>query len=282
MLSHIQIGTNDFPAAFAFYTRLMGHLGVDPYFIEPGQWAGWRQPGTERPLFIVGRPFDGQDASSGNGHMVAFGAPSHDVVEQAYAAAIQAGGTDEGAPGWRRHYHPDYYGAYFRDLDGNKICVCCHDPAGIFNIREDDLSGGPTCELVALHLAGMHENSPPGTVCALDLSGLQRPDVTVWTAWEATAVAGMAAMRRLEGDIGEVKSMRTHPDFLRRGVARRLLAFIMAEARAAGLTALCLETGSGPAFEPALALYRKHGFVNGPAFGDYPQTKFNQFLHLPL
>jgi putative acetyltransferase len=76
--------------------------------------------------------------------------------------------------------------------------------------------------------------------------------------------------------------MRTHPDFLRRGVAATLLGHIVAQARARGLVRLSLETGSGPAFEPALALYRAHGFADGEAFADYPQTAFNRFLHLPL
>lgn len=281
MFSHVQIGTDDFPAAFAFYTRVLAELGLVLSFVEPGQWAGW-QAGEARPLFIVGRPFNGQHAFPGNGQMVALAAIDHQAVERAYDAAIAAGGSDEGKPGWRKHYHPDYYGAYFRDLDGNKICVCCHDPAGIFSIRQDDLAGQPTRDLLAIHLAGMHASSPPGHVFALDLSGLQRPDVTVWTAWEGTSIAGIAALRRLAGGVAELKSMRTHPAYLRRGVARRLLEFIMAEARASGVKELCLETGTGPDFEPALALYRSHGFGPGPAFGDYAQSAFNQFLHLRL
>ena len=76
--------------------------------------------------------------------------------------------------------------------------------------------------------------------------------------------------------------MRTHPDHLRRGVATLLLDHITKQAKARGLTRLSLETGSGAAFEPALALYRKHGFVNGEAFSDYEASAFNQFLHLDL
>jgi putative acetyltransferase len=254
-------------------------LGLVLKFIEPGQWAGWQMPGNDRPLFIVGRPLDGQSADAGNGQMIALAASSHDAVRSAYEAAMEAGGTDEGKPGWRRHYHPNYYGAYFRDLDGNKICVVCHDPAGIFSIQQDDLSGQPTRDLLAAHLAGMHANSPPGSVFALDLSGLQRSDVTVWAAWEGTNIAGIAALRGLSGGIGEVKSMRTHPDYLRRGVARRLLGFILAEARALGMKKVCLETGSGPDFEPALALYSSFGFSDGPAFGDYAPNAFSTFLH---
>ncbi len=149
-------------------------------------------------------------------------------------------------------------------------------------IREDDLQGAPTRELLRLHLAGMHANSPPGSVFALDLSGLQDPAVTVWTAWRGAAIAGIGALKQVGPARGEVKSMRTHPDFLRQGVAAALLEHIIAAARARGMTVLSLETGSGPAFEPALALYRRRGFVDGEAFADYVRSEFNQFLHLDL
>jgi len=76
--------------------------------------------------------------------------------------------------------------------------------------------------------------------------------------------------------------MRTHPDFLRRGVAAALLEHIIAEARARGMHLLSLETGRGAAFEPALNLYRKRGFVDGEPFADYVRSDFNQFLHLAL
>ncbi|WP_334160634.1 GNAT family N-acetyltransferase [Phenylobacterium sp.] len=153
---------------------------------------------------------------------------------------------------------------------------------GVLEIREDDLSGAPVRALLALHLAGMHANTPPEHVFALDLSGLQRPGITVWTAWEGPAIAGVGALRALGDDAGEVKSMRTHPDHLRRGVAAALLERIIAEARARGFTRLSLETGRGPAFEPALALYRRRGFRDGAAFADYAPSGFSQFLHLDL
>ncbi len=149
-------------------------------------------------------------------------------------------------------------------------------------IVEDDLSGQPTRELLALHLAGMQDSSPPGHVFALDLSGLQAANVTVWTAWEGDAICGVAALKQLDDRTGEVKSMRTHPDHLRRGVGAALLNHIVGEARRRGLCKLSLETGSGPAFEPALLLYRRRGFVDGEAFGDYERSDFNQFLHLAL
>ena len=149
-------------------------------------------------------------------------------------------------------------------------------------IRPDDLSSEAARALVALHLAGMHAHSPPGHVFALDPSGLTGPGVTVWTAWAGTAIAGMCALKELGGGGGELKSMRTHPAYLRQGVAAALLEHVIAEARRRGLARLSLETGSGAAFEPALALYRKRGFVDGGAFGDYVKSAFNQFLHLSL
>jgi len=149
-------------------------------------------------------------------------------------------------------------------------------------IRKDDLSSAATQELLRLHLVGMHANSPPGHVFALDLSGLQAPNVTVWSAWKSDKICGMAALKLLDAASGEVKSMRNHPDHLRQGVGAALLEHVVKEARAHGLHRLSLETGQGPAFEPALALYRRRGFSDGEAFADYVRSPFNQFLHLTL
>lgn len=149
-------------------------------------------------------------------------------------------------------------------------------------IRQDNLTHPQTLNLLRLHLAGMHANSPAGSVFALDLSGLQRPDITVWSLWEADAICGIGALKQLDATSGEIKSMRTHPDHLRKGVAAQLLEHIIETARSHGLKRLSLETGSGPAFDPALALYRRRGFTDGEAFSDYTRSEFNQFLHLNL
>jgi putative acetyltransferase len=151
-----------------------------------------------------------------------------------------------------------------------------------WDIRLDDLSGDASRDLVRLHLEGMHGHSPPGSVFALDFSGLSAANVKVWTAWQGGRIAGMAALKDLRGGAGELKSMRTHPDFLRRGVAAALLAHIIEVARSKGMVRISLETGSGPYFEAALSLYRRHGFVDGSAFADYEQSAFNRFLHLSL
>lgn len=167
--------------------------------------------------------------------------------------------------------------------EGERVSPKAASAGEQFEIREDDLSGGQTRELLRLHLTGMQANSPgPEHVFALDLSGLKEPGVTVWTAWRGERIAGIGALKDLRDGAGEVKSMRTHPEFLRRGAGTQLLERIIAEARARGMRRLSLETGSGSAFEPAVALYRKRGFVDGEAFGAYLRSDFNRFLHLPL
>ena len=152
----------------------------------------------------------------------------------------------------------------------------------MFEIARDDLSDTQTRALLALHLAGMHASSPPGSVFALDLSGLRAPGVTVWTARRGGRVASVGALRMATDGWAEVKSMRTHPDFLRQGAGAAILDTIIAAAAARGARCLSLETGCGPAFAPALELYRRRGFVSGPAFGTYVPSDFNQFLHLAI
>jgi len=129
MISHVFIGVSDFPRAATFYSRILSELGLEMKFIEPErQWAGWVSPAASRPLFLIGKPYDDQPAHPGNGQMVALLGKSRELVDQVYASALSLGASSEGAPGLRSHYHPNYYGAYFRDPDGNKICICCHDP----------------------------------------------------------------------------------------------------------------------------------------------------------
>ncbi len=131
MLSHTHLGVSDLSRAVTFYGAVMDALGYALKFHEPeAGWAGWMQPGVPRPLFLIGRPYDGGSPKPGNGTMVALLAPNRPAVNRAYATALAHGGTDEGAPGLRPHYHPNYYGAYVRDPDGNKIGLCCHKPVG--------------------------------------------------------------------------------------------------------------------------------------------------------
>jgi lactoylglutathione lyase len=129
VFSHVFLGVGDFERALRFYRPLMASLGVAERFCEPARpWAGWQTPGVARPLFLVGTPYDRAAHVAGNGQMVAFSAASRQAVDDAYALALAHGGTSEGAPGLRPEYHAHYYGAYFRDPDGNKLCVVCHLP----------------------------------------------------------------------------------------------------------------------------------------------------------
>lgn len=128
----------------------------------------------------------------------------------------------------------------------------------------------------------MHASSPPGSVYALDLAALQDLTIAFWTVWEGDELLACGALKHLDRTTAELKSMRTSARHLRRGAATLLVQHLLALARARRYARVCLETGTGPAFAPALALYRKHGFVEGPAFGGYQATAFNQFLHLEL
>jgi catechol 2,3-dioxygenase-like lactoylglutathione lyase family enzyme len=127
MFSHIFVGVTDFNRAFDFYSPLMAALQLRLRFRDDTRpWAGWMRADAARPLFLIGRPFDERTATPGNGQMVAFLAQDRAAVDQCYDIAMVHGGTPEGAGGLRPEYHEHYYGAYFRDPDGNKICVCCH------------------------------------------------------------------------------------------------------------------------------------------------------------
>jgi putative acetyltransferase len=149
-------------------------------------------------------------------------------------------------------------------------------------IKPGDFDDDRVQALLERHLEGMHANSPPGHVFALDWSGLQKPEIAFYTMWDGEELLGFGALKELDSRSGEIKSMRTADAHLRQGVGAAILDHIIAEARTRGYERLSLETGSGVAFEPALALYRKRGFTNGGAFGGYEQSPFNQFLHLRL
>lgn len=127
MFSHIMVGVTDFDRAMAFYKPVLDSLGIQRRFQEDERpRAGWQSSPDPRPLFIIGRPQNRQAHHPGNGQMVAFLAQSRDQVRHVHALALASGGTCEGQPGLRPEYHAHYYGAYFRDPDGNKLCVACH------------------------------------------------------------------------------------------------------------------------------------------------------------
>lgn len=127
MYSHICVGVKDFDRALAFYRALMPLLGIHERFCDRERpWAGWQSHPGPRPLFLLGKPYDEQPHDAGNGQMVAFSAMDRATVDRAYAVAMESGGVSEGPPGLRPGYHANYYGAYFRDTEGNKLCVVCH------------------------------------------------------------------------------------------------------------------------------------------------------------
>lgn len=149
-------------------------------------------------------------------------------------------------------------------------------------IKPGDFGDHRVRALLTRHLEGMHANSPPGHVFALDWSGLQKPEISFYALWEGEDLLGFGALKAIEPRAGEIKSMRTADAHLRTGVAATILDHIIAEARRRSYTRLSLETGSGTAFEPALKLYRKYGFIEGRPFDSYAKSPFNQFLHLDL
>jgi len=130
MFSHVTVGCHDLDRAVAFYDAVLTPLGLVQRPVKPKpdgspRGACWQVPGKAQPLFFVFFPFDEGPASAGNGNMVAVTAPSRAAVDAAHAAGLENGGSDEGAPGPRPNYAPDYYGAYLRDPDGNKVHVVC-------------------------------------------------------------------------------------------------------------------------------------------------------------
>lgn len=150
--------------------------------------------------------------------------------------------------------------------------------AADLEIRPDDLTGPEIRQLLADHLEDMHRISPPESVHALDVTGLQQPDVTFWSAWRHETLLGCGALREISDRHGEIKSMRTTAASRRTGVGRALLHHIMSEAQARGFRRLSLETGSQPEFEPARRLYATNGFVECAPFADYTLDPNSVFM----
>ena len=136
--------------------------------------------------------------------------------------------------------------------------------------------------LIAYHQQDMYRMSPPGTSWALDLTGLSGPETTVLGAWDGAALLGIGALKRLDSDTVELKSMRTLPDHLGKGVAKAILEELLLICQSEGYTRVSLETGTSDEFVPAITLYQQRGFVRGEAFSNYENGPHNQCYHLDL
>lgn len=150
------------------------------------------------------------------------------------------------------------------------------------DIRTDDLTDARVLALLRWHLDTIAPTAPPESRHALDLEALRGPDITFWCLWDGEALAGFGALKQLSAEHGEVKSMRTAPPHLRRGVAARMLAHIIEVARQRGFRRLSLETGSMAFFAPAHTLYESFGFTRCGPFGDYRPDPLSLFMTMPM
>lgn len=126
MYSHVSVGTNNIEAAIKFYDAVFSEIGTKRHS-RGEKWACYGDYGEIGVgVFWVFTPFDGQPATAGNGTNIAFLAPTRKAVDTFYAAALKLGGQCGGKPGIREEDHPNFYAAFLRDLDGNKIVIVCH------------------------------------------------------------------------------------------------------------------------------------------------------------
>ncbi|MFB2687091.1 GNAT family N-acetyltransferase [Shewanella mangrovisoli] len=133
----------------------------------------------------------------------------------------------------------------------------------------DDLKGPEITALLTEHLEDMRATSPPESVHALDLDGLRQPNIRFWTLWDGRNLAGCGALKWLDAEHAEIKSMRTAATYKQQGIASKVLQHLINDAKAAGVQRLSLETGSMAFFQPARNLYAKFGFELCGPFADY-------------
>jgi putative acetyltransferase len=146
------------------------------------------------------------------------------------------------------------------------------------HIRIDDLTGPEIAALLEEHLQDMNAVSPPESKHAVDLNGLRQNDITFWTTWEDDKLAGCGALKELDAQHGEIKSMRTARAFLRRGIASKVLSHIISEAKTRGYKRLSLETGSMDYFRLAHKLYERFGFTMCEPFATYKLDPNSVFM----
>jgi predicted lactoylglutathione lyase len=118
MIGYVTLGSNDRKRAATFYDALLGEIGAKRAMEDGDRFIGWSN--GQGAMLAVIKPFDGNEATVGNGNMVALAVGSQANVDKLHAKALTLGGKDEGAPGLRGG---NFYGAYFRDLEGNKLCA---------------------------------------------------------------------------------------------------------------------------------------------------------------
>jgi putative acetyltransferase len=152
----------------------------------------------------------------------------------------------------------------------------------MLRIVPGDFDDPRVVHLVKIHLRSSRAETAPGSAHALDLGGLQSPDVTFWAIWDDEVLVGMGALKRLSADHGEIKSMHTVQFMRQKGVGSAVLRHIITAARASGMSRLSLETGSWDYFRPAQELYRSHGFKECPPFADYVPDPNSIFMTLDL
>lgn len=151
-----------------------------------------------------------------------------------------------------------------------------------WTFTEGDVDSPDVLELLELHFRDMRSISPPEACHVLPAAALAEPGLTFWSVRERSQLLGVGALKELDRDHGEVKSMRTAANALGRGVGKAMLAHIVNEARARGYRRLSLETGSTPPFGAALHLYEGAGFRPCAPFGGYAETPFTRFFSLAL
>ena len=152
----------------------------------------------------------------------------------------------------------------------------------MLRIIPDDLRGPEIAALLREHVQSMHDTSPVDSIHTLSLDALRSPNITMFTAWQDAELLACGALKELDSQTGEIKSMRTVGAHLGRGYASEILHHIIGIARERGYRRLYLETGSSPAFEPAHALYRKAGFTYCGPFANYKADPFSRFMVFPL
>jgi putative acetyltransferase len=139
----------------------------------------------------------------------------------------------------------------------------------VVEIVAGGLSDPQVVQLLSVHLSTARAQTAPESAHALDLSGLQAPEISFWSAWEQGQLLAVGALKRLSATHGEVKSMHTAEAARGRGIGSAMLRHIIDVARKSGMTRLSLETGSPAYFKPARALYTRHGFVVCAPFDTY-------------